>query len=179
MKKKGIIRCLIILLILSSSACSVPKTPVQSSSKSQHPITLERIAVYKPGAEFGESGVEISAYAPASKRLFLKNSNTGTITIIDLREPAQPVKIKSIQPSADHQNAGEAGNDASGNDPENAAQEEMCFIPAKNSPNRSPLLLVSNPIGSTVEIYEMYRSLALDVGELSGDKECGFLKSCD
>ena len=72
------------------------------------PITMSHQASANttsgPGLQFlgrwisgsGVAGAEISAYDPASERLFVTNGATNQIDIVDISDPTSPSKVKSI-----------------------------------------------------------------------------------
>src|SRR5262245_51929110 len=64
----------------------------------QH-FELKLLGSYQTGV-FAQGAAEIAAFDPASKRLFFVNANAATVDILDLSNPAQPVKINSINAKA-------------------------------------------------------------------------------
>lgn len=58
-------------------------------------IKLTEIGRYTTGV-FNQGAAEISAYDPASKRLFVVNAQAATIDILDLSDPTSPTKISQI-----------------------------------------------------------------------------------
>lgn len=56
-------------------------------------ISLERIGGYDGGAL---GAAEITAFDPASKRLFVVNGANGTVDVLDLTDPAAPARIATI-----------------------------------------------------------------------------------
>ncbi|MEB3355308.1 MAG: choice-of-anchor I family protein [Synechococcales bacterium] len=61
-------------------------------------INLQQIGTFQTGV-FDEGAAEISAYDPISQRLFVINANEVTVDILDLSDPANPVKVGQIQAS--------------------------------------------------------------------------------
>ncbi|MBU0690851.1 choice-of-anchor I family protein [bacterium] len=59
-------------------------------------LKLDLIGVYHTGV-YGQSAAEISAYDAATQRLFFTNANIGEVEILDLHDPAHPLKIGHIQ----------------------------------------------------------------------------------
>jgi hypothetical protein len=55
-------------------------------------LTLEKIGGYSTG-QFGVSAAEIPAFDAASKRLFVVNALLGAVDVLDLSDPASPMKI--------------------------------------------------------------------------------------
>ncbi len=62
-------------------------------------LTLEKIGGYGSGL-FGVSAAEIPAYDAASKRLFVVNAQAGAVDVLDLSNPANPVKIQVLDATA-------------------------------------------------------------------------------
>ncbi|NJM61413.1 MAG: bifunctional metallophosphatase/5'-nucleotidase, partial [Oscillatoriales cyanobacterium RU_3_3] len=62
-------------------------------------IKLTEIGKYTTGV-FDRGAAEISAYDPASKRLFVVNAQAATIDILDLSDPTSPVQISQIAVSS-------------------------------------------------------------------------------
>ncbi|HAZ49019.1 MAG TPA: hypothetical protein DDW76_24235, partial [Cyanobacteria bacterium UBA11369] len=58
-------------------------------------IKLTELGKYTTGV-FNQGAAEISAYDPASKRLFVVNAQAATIDILDLSDPTTPTKISQI-----------------------------------------------------------------------------------
>jgi 2',3'-cyclic-nucleotide 2'-phosphodiesterase (5'-nucleotidase family) len=59
------------------------------------PITLAKIGNYSTGV-FGKSAAEISAFDPASKRIFFVNADSGSVTMLNAADPANPILIGEI-----------------------------------------------------------------------------------
>lgn len=68
---------------------------VLTSSVSALGFELTQIGRYETGI-FEQSAQEISAYDPATKRLFVTNAANNTIEIISVANPANPVKVGEI-----------------------------------------------------------------------------------
>src|SRR5688500_11245489 len=60
---------------------------------------VERIGGYDHGG-FAEGAAEISAYEAGSKRLFVVNAESDTVDILDMRDPANPVLVDTIDTTA-------------------------------------------------------------------------------
>jgi hypothetical protein len=56
---------------------------------------LTPLGVYESGI-FGESAAEITAFDPASARLFVVNASSGAIDVLDLSDPTSPTLIDSF-----------------------------------------------------------------------------------
>lgn len=59
-----------------------------------------------PGASFDEGAAEIIAHDPASQRLFVINSDAGTIDVFDFSNPANMQRIAQLAPVSDDTTAG-------------------------------------------------------------------------
>lgn len=58
-------------------------------------LELRLLGTYETGV-FDEGAAEISAFDPVSKKLFVINAAAATVDILDLSNPAQPVKIGTL-----------------------------------------------------------------------------------
>ena len=63
-------------------------------------LSLAPLGTYESGL-IGESAAEITAYHAASRRLLTVNAHAGAIDVIDLADPANPVKLFSVSAGAD------------------------------------------------------------------------------
>jgi len=63
-------------------------------------VTLEVLGRFTDNAIYDEGAAEIVSFDPNTERLFVINSNAGTIDILDLAEPANPQLIGSIDSAA-------------------------------------------------------------------------------
>ena len=61
---------------------------------SKAPVQFERIAAFD--TRLGRDSAEITCYDQNSQRLFVTNSETASLSIVDFSEPAQPRTIKSV-----------------------------------------------------------------------------------
>jgi hypothetical protein len=75
--------------------------PVVTPQPEATPLTvkLEKIGNYATG-EFVKSAAEITAYDAASKRSFVVNALAGAVDVLDLSNPALPVKVGRIEGTA-------------------------------------------------------------------------------
>jgi DNA-binding beta-propeller fold protein YncE len=62
-------------------------------------IVLNPLGIYQTGV-FDEGAQEINAYDPDTQRLFVVNADATTIDILDLSNPANPIKLGSLDASA-------------------------------------------------------------------------------
>jgi hypothetical protein len=72
--------------------------PILAEAKNAKSISLNEIGRYSAGASTvaDEPRTEISAYDPASKRLFSVNLNQTRLDVLDLSNPASPVLAQSV-----------------------------------------------------------------------------------
>ena len=66
----------------------------QASAKTETGMGLHYLGRWVSGSGIG--GAEISAYDPATQRMFVTNGATNQIDIVDISNPAKPKKFKSI-----------------------------------------------------------------------------------
>jgi hypothetical protein len=69
---------------------------------SQTLIELNVLGSYQAEGEvFDESAAEIVAHDPANQRLFVVNALASTIDVLDINDPSQPVKLSTIDATAE------------------------------------------------------------------------------
>lgn len=85
--------------VANSSSSSSSSESSASSSAVPESIALEFIGRYSSG-EFGVSAAEIPAFDPVSKRGFIVNAQAGLVDVLDLADPANPIKTGTL--SATH-----------------------------------------------------------------------------
>lgn len=71
-------------------------TPPPVAEATPLTVVLEKIGSYATG-EFVKSAAEITAYDAASKRSFVVNALAGAVDVLDLSNPAKPVKVGRIE----------------------------------------------------------------------------------
>lgn len=74
-----------------------PSPPVSEVAK--HITALDLIGRYETGS-YGVSAAEIPAYDPITQRVFVVNAQSGKIDILDLRTPAMPLLIGTLDAEA-------------------------------------------------------------------------------
>jgi hypothetical protein len=74
-----------------------PTTPVVEATPAS--LTLEKIGGYSTG-QYEVSAAEIPAFDAASKRLFVVNAQAGAVDVLNLANPANPVKISTLDATA-------------------------------------------------------------------------------
>lgn len=67
---------------------------------SQTLIELNVLGTYESGA-FDEGAAEIVAHDPANQRLFVINANDSTVDVLDIQDPEMPVKLSTIDATAE------------------------------------------------------------------------------
>ncbi len=67
---------------------------------SQSLIELNVLGTYASGI-FDESAAEIVAHDPANQRLFVINANDSMVDVLDIQDPEQPVKLGTIDATAE------------------------------------------------------------------------------
>lgn len=67
---------------------------------SQTLIELNQLGTYASGV-FDESAAEIVAHDPVNQRLFVINANDSTVDVLDINDPEQPVKLSTIDATAE------------------------------------------------------------------------------
>jgi 2',3'-cyclic-nucleotide 2'-phosphodiesterase (5'-nucleotidase family) len=75
-------------LTFRSDTANFPPAPAAA-------LRLAKIGDYSTGV-FGESAAEISAFDPATKRIFFVNANSESVTILDAADPSNLVLIEEI-----------------------------------------------------------------------------------
>lgn len=74
-------------------------TPPPAVEATPLTVALEKIGSYATG-EFVKSAAEITAYDAVSKRSFVVNALAGAVDVLDLSNPAKPVKVGRIEGQA-------------------------------------------------------------------------------
>ncbi|MCX7542512.1 choice-of-anchor I family protein [Corynebacterium sp. P5848] len=91
---------------LTAAALTTPTSGaviVENQISAQAPgaaLSLTPLGTYESG-RIGESAAEITVYHAASKRLLTVNAHAGAVDVIDIADPANPVKLFSISAGAD------------------------------------------------------------------------------
>lgn len=76
-----------------------PVSPAPVVEATPASLTLEKIGAYSTG-QFEVSAAEIPAYDAASRRLFVVNAQLGAVDVLNLADPANPVKIGTLDATA-------------------------------------------------------------------------------
>ncbi|MDL0431142.1 choice-of-anchor I family protein [Marinobacter sp. TBZ242] len=71
-----------------------------AAGTSQTLIELNVLGSYASGI-FDESAAEIVAHDPVNQRLFVINANDSTVDVLDIQDPEQPVKLGTIDATAE------------------------------------------------------------------------------
>lgn len=72
-----------------------PVSPAPIAEATPASLKLVKIGSYATGL-FGVSAAEIPAFDAASKRLFVVNAQSGSVDVLDLADPAAPVKLGQV-----------------------------------------------------------------------------------
>lgn len=81
--------------VSSVPASSMPASSSSSVAPELTGLTLNYLGRYSAG-EFGVSAAEIPAFDPASKRAFVVNAKAGVVDVLNMADPAAPVKLGSL-----------------------------------------------------------------------------------
>jgi hypothetical protein len=103
---------LLLAAVAAAAACSTDRQDVAAPTDADidpslrrggwdpTPSTLELRKIGGYAGEGGEGAAEITAYDPASERLFVVNGAQGTVDVLDLHDPSAPVKVATLDISA-------------------------------------------------------------------------------
>jgi hypothetical protein len=84
-----------------TAGCGGNDSPLPEPAPTPTTLTLAKIGGYVDSALANPTGAaEITAFDPASKRLFVVNSVIGTVDVLDLTAPATPRKVGTIDIAA-------------------------------------------------------------------------------
>ncbi|MEU6249400.1 choice-of-anchor I family protein [Glycomyces sp. NPDC047010] len=89
-------RLLVPALAVGLAALAVP---VPALAQDDPALDLSVLGTYSTGA-FAEGGSEIVAYDPSTKRVFAVNAEAGVVDVIDVSDPANPVKHAVLDAAA-------------------------------------------------------------------------------
>ena len=101
MEMKGVLSAGAVLLSGAVlSACSLLDSAGKAESaidNRQSQLQLSVLGSYRPtGNVFDESAAEIVAYDKRNQRLFVVNANASTVDVLDIRDPANPKRVQTI-----------------------------------------------------------------------------------
>jgi hypothetical protein len=82
--------------ILLSSSAALLSIPLSYGAPSTHNIELTPIGTYASGI-ISKSAAEIVAHDPATQRLFVVNAQAAAVDVLDVSNPALPVKVGEIR----------------------------------------------------------------------------------
>ena len=88
----GLSRIAALVTAVLTATFGIPNTSAAPRGR----LSLEAIGNYRSGV-FDEGAAEIAAYDPQSERLFVINASAATVDILDISDPADPVKAGEIQ----------------------------------------------------------------------------------
>jgi len=101
--QKSLLTAAILMSTLGLTACDGDDGDdgnAGAPGNSQTLIELNTLGTYKSGA-FDESAAEIVAHDPANQRLFVINANDSTVDVLDIQDPEMPVKLGTIDATAE------------------------------------------------------------------------------
>ncbi|MFO7993586.1 MAG: choice-of-anchor I family protein, partial [Marinobacter sp.] len=98
--QKTLLSAAILTTVLGLTACDGDDGNDGAPGTSQTLIELNVLGSYASGI-FDESAAEIVAHDPANQRLFVINANDSTVDVLDIQDPEQPVKLGTIDATAE------------------------------------------------------------------------------
>lgn len=101
LKKSGLLRGMIARVSqpLIAAAVAASLGAAITGSEAHAKITLDRIGSYETGI-FDQSAAEIAAFDPVNDRVFVTNSDSDAVDVLDVSDPASPTRIGSFDFSA-------------------------------------------------------------------------------
>jgi hypothetical protein len=119
-------------------------------------VSLSPIATYPAvtdPAMFGLGAAETTAYDAVTQTLIITNGALGTLDIVSIENPADPVLLTELDltPYGDGPTDTAVFNGTAGD----LGPEDMAFISAEVSPNGLPLPAVSNEVSGTTTLYQI------------------------
>lgn len=81
--------------VVLSSTAALLTTAFTEGAPAIHNIQLTPISTYASGV-YGEGAAEIVAHDPVTQRLFVVNAQAASVDVLDISNPAQPVKVGQI-----------------------------------------------------------------------------------
>ncbi|MFO8153566.1 choice-of-anchor I family protein [Thioalkalivibrio sp.] len=98
--QKTLLSAAVLTSVLGLAACDGDDGNDGAPGTSQTLIELNALGTYASGI-FDESAAEIVAHDPANQRLFVINANDSTVDVLDIQNPEQPVKLGTIDATAE------------------------------------------------------------------------------
>lgn len=98
--QKTFLSVAVLTSVLGLAACDGDDGSDGTPGTSQTLIQLNVLGTYASGI-FDESAAEIVAHDPANQRLFVINANDSTVDVLDIQNPEQPVKLGTIDATAE------------------------------------------------------------------------------
>ncbi len=98
--RKSLLGTAILASVLGLAGCDGDDGNDGAPGTSQTLIEMNVLGSYSSGT-FDESAAEIVAHDPANQRLFVINSNDSTVDVLDINDPSLPVKLGTIDATAE------------------------------------------------------------------------------
>lgn len=86
----------LVLGLLAAPLCAAAVAAPGAAAAPEPTVTLTPLGTYHTGA-FDEGASEITTYDPATKRVFVVNAQAGTVDVLDISDPTNPVKVGSLE----------------------------------------------------------------------------------
>ena len=100
--RKSLLGTAILATVLGLAGCDGDDGTDGAPGTSQTLIELNVVGSYQAEGEvFDESAAEIVAHDPSNQRLFVVNALASTIDVLDINDPAMPVKLSTIDATAE------------------------------------------------------------------------------
>ncbi|SNB59096.1 hypothetical protein SAMN04487880_3393 [Marinobacter sp. es.042] len=100
--RKSLLGTAILASVLGLAGCDGDDGTDGAPGTSQTLIELNVVGSYQAEGEvFDESAAEIVAHDPSNQRLFVVNALASTIDVLDINDPAMPVKLSTIDATAE------------------------------------------------------------------------------
>jgi len=100
--RKSLLGTAILASVLGLAGCDGDDGADGAPGTSQTLIELNVLGTYQAEGEvFDESAAEIVAHDPANQRLFVVNALASTIDVLDINDPSLPVKLSTIDATAE------------------------------------------------------------------------------
>lgn len=95
MKQRTRLLVVAITAVLGATALPPATAAPKPKGGDGKPLHLSLLGRYESGA-FDEGAAEITAYDPATRRVFTVNAQAGTVDVLDLTRPSQPRRVAQL-----------------------------------------------------------------------------------
>ncbi len=86
--------------VFAASVAALMSIPLLATAGSSPSPRLRVLGTYESGL-FNVGGAEIPTYDPLTRRAFVVNAGSATVDVLDLRNPSDPTKVRSLDIIAD------------------------------------------------------------------------------